>query len=161
MDLNDKGNVSARINWSRLGLRGILIQQLGDTWILPLCFALEGITFSLRFPASSSLDCLFEGASFQPSPAYITLSRRIKFFFLIKVYLIYSWQCCVGFRCTTQWFSYTCVYVYIYIYSFFFRFFSITGYYKISNIVPCVIQLVLFLLVIYVMYSSMYILIPN
>ena len=29
---------------------------------------------------------------------------------------------------------------YIYIYIFFFRFFSIIGYYKILNIVPCAIQ---------------------
>ena len=41
---------------------------------------------------------------------------------------------------------YMCVYIYIYIYThthiyiFFFRFFSIIGYYKILNIVPCAIQ---------------------
>ena len=32
-------------------------------------------------------------------------------------------------------YMYVCVYTYIYI--FFFRFFSIIGYYKILNIVPC------------------------
>ena len=31
------------------------------------------------------------------------------------------------------------MYVYIYTYIFFFRFFSIIGYYKILNIVPCAI----------------------
>ena len=30
--------------------------------------------------------------------------------------------------------------LYIYIYQLFFRFFSIIGYYKILNIVPCAIQ---------------------
>ena len=34
--------------------------------------------------------------------------------------------------------QYTCVYTYIYI--LFFIFFSIIGYYKIVNIVPCAIQ---------------------
>ena len=32
------------------------------------------------------------------------------------------------------------IYIYIYIYIFFFRYFSIIGYYKILNIVPCAIQ---------------------
>ena len=32
------------------------------------------------------------------------------------------------------------IYISIYIYMFFFRFFSIIGYYEISNIAPCAIQ---------------------
>ena len=32
------------------------------------------------------------------------------------------------------------IYIYIYIYIFFFRYFSVIGYYKILNIVPCAIQ---------------------
>ena len=32
------------------------------------------------------------------------------------------------------------IHIYMYIYIFFFRFFSIIGYYKILNIVPCAIQ---------------------
>ena len=43
-------------------------------------------------------------------------------------------QCCVSFRCTAKWFSYT------YIYIFFLRFFSLKGYYKILSIIPCAIQ---------------------
>ena len=47
----------------------------------------------------------------------------------------------------------------VYIYIFFFRFFSIIGYYKILNIVPCARQegLVAYLFI----YSSVYLLIPN
>ena len=38
-------------------------------------------------------------------------------------------------------YRYICVYIYIYIYiDNFFRFFSIIGYYKILNIVPCAMQ---------------------
>ena len=33
--------------------------------------------------------------------------------------------------------TYVYIYVCVYIYIFFFRFFSIIGYYKILNIVPC------------------------
>ena len=32
------------------------------------------------------------------------------------------------------------IYKYLYLYNIFFMFFSIIGYYKILNIVPCVIQ---------------------
>ena len=42
-------------------------------------------------------------------------------------------QSCVSFRCTTKWFNYT------YTHLSFFRFFSITGNYKILNIIPCAI----------------------
>ena len=38
-------------------------------------------------------------------------------------------QCCVSFRCRVRWFIYVCVLC--------FRFFSIIGYYKKVNIVPC------------------------
>ena len=41
-------------------------------------------------------------------------------------------QCCVSFRCTAKWFSYT------YIYSFF-KFFSYLGYCRIVSKVPCAI----------------------
>ena len=44
---------------------------------------------------------------------------------------IVNLQCCVSFRCTAKWFSYTYIYIY------FFRLFSLIGYYKISSIVPC------------------------
>ena len=44
-----------------------------------------------------------------------------------------SWQCYIHFWCTAKWFSY----IYIYI---FFGFFSIVGYHKILNTVPCAIQ---------------------
>ena len=43
--------------------------------------------------------------------------------------------------------------LYTYMYIFFFRFFSIIGYYRILSIVPCAIQWVL---VVYFIYSSMY-----
>ena len=43
---------------------------------------------------------------------------------------------CWYFRGTAKWFSKECIYKYIYIYI---RFFSIIGYYKILNIVPCAI----------------------
>ena len=49
------------------------------------------------------------------------------------------------------------MYIYIYINLFFFRFFSIIDYYKILNIVPCATQV----FVVYFIYSSMYLLIPN
>ena len=42
---------------------------------------------------------------------------------------------------------------------FFFRFFSLICYYKILSIIPCAIQY--FLLIIYFIYSSVYMLIPN
>ena len=42
------------------------------------------------------------------------------------------------------------IYIYIYAYIFFFRFFSIIGYYKILNIVPCAIQQVLVVYLFYI-----------
>ena len=62
--------------------------------------------------------------------------------------------------------SYIYIYIYIYIYTrthlyiymFFFRFVFIICYYKILNIVPCAIQLDL---VVYFVYSNVYLLIPN
>ena len=50
------------------------------------------------------------------------------------------------------------MHTYIYMYNYFFRFFSIIGYYKINSIVPCALQQVL---VVYFIYSSVYMLIPN
>ena len=50
------------------------------------------------------------------------------------------------------------------IYIFFFRFFSIIGYYKILNIIPCMIQYIKYsgsLLVMYFRHSSVYMLIPR
>ena len=62
-----------------------------------------------------------------------TSSYLHSFFFLL------SWsrvdlQCCISFRCTAKWFSYTYLYIY------FVRFFSLIGYYKILSIVACAIQ---------------------
>ena len=51
------------------------------------------------------------------------------------------------------------MYIYIYINLFFFRFFSIIGYYKILNIVPCASSRSL--LFIYFKYSSLHLLIPS
>ena len=48
---------------------------------------------------------------------------------------------CVYLHIYVYIYIYLCVYIYIYI--FFFRFFSIIGYYKILNIVPCATQEVL------------------
>ena len=48
-------------------------------------------------------------------------------------------QYCDSFRCTEKWFSYIYIYIYIYI-CIYFRLFSIIGYYRILNIVPCVIH---------------------
>ena len=56
----------------------------------------------------------------------------------------------------THTYTYICVSVYIYM--FFFRSFFIIGSYKILNIVPCAIQDVL---VVYFIYNSMHMLIPN
>ena len=68
------------------------------------------------------------------------LQKVVAFSFL----LLFNWrvvdlQCCVSFRYTAKWFSYT----HIYINLFFFGVFSILGYYKILNIFPCAIQKVL------------------
>ena len=51
-----------------------------------------------------------------------------------------------------------CVCVCVCVYKFL-RFFSIIGYYKVLNTVPCALQKIL--LVIYFIYSSLYLLIPN
>ena len=56
------------------------------------------------------------------------------FFFWIMVNL----QCCVSFRCTVQWFSYTHTHI-----CYFFKFFSIIAYYRILSRVPCIIHRVL------------------
>ena len=61
-------------------------------------------------------------------------SGILSFFFLIEIYLIYSIVLVSGIQQSDS-VMYVCVYIYIY-----FRLFSITGYYKILNIVPCAIQ---------------------
>ena len=58
-------------------------------------------------------------------------------------------QYCVSFRYIAN--IYVCVYIYIF---FFFRFFSVIGYYKMLNIVPCVIWSVLVIILIYIAYVS-------
>ena len=57
--------------------------------------------------------------------------------------------------CVSVYVMYVCVYIYLYI----FRLFSIIGYYKMLNIVPCAIQI----FAIYLICSSVYMLsqIPN
>ena len=59
--------------------------------------------------------------------------------FLIEVQLIYSF---ISFLCKV-------IQLYMYVYIFFFRFFSIIYYYRILNIVSCIIQN---LLVVYLFY---------
>ena len=68
-------------------------------------------------------------------PLPISLSIHLKTHLIIIFFYssIVDLQCCVSFRDTTKRFSYTYTHIY------FFRFFSGTGYYKILNIVPCVI----------------------
>ena len=79
----------------------------------------------------------------------------------LKNYLfIYYWslvglQCFVSFRCTAKWFRE----IHIFIYLFFFRFFSLIGYYKIWSRVLVLYSMSL--LVIYFIYSSVYMLIPH
>ena len=65
----------------------------------------------------------------------MALVMEVLFVLLIRIDL----QSCVSFRCTAKWFRciYMCVCVCVCV--FFFRFFSIRGYYKISNEVLCAI----------------------
>ena len=81
---------------------------------------------------------------------WIVLVTWQPWIFCFFYWTIVDLQYCVSFRCIAKWFRYIYVCVYIY-----FRFFSIIGYYKILNIIPCAI-----LLLIYFMYSSLYLLIP-
>ena len=65
-------------------------------------------------------------------------------------------QRCVSFRYTAKWFRYTHTHTHTHTRThIFFRFFSIIGYYKILDMVPCAIQQVL---VVYFTYSSVYLL---
>ena len=73
---------------------------------------------------------LYQTQTFELTHVDQFLIVNLTSFFLIDL------QCHVSFRCTAQWFSYIYIYIYIYIY----RFFSLIGYYKILNIVPCAIQ---------------------
>ena len=57
--------------------------------------------------------------------------------FLIELWLVYNAMLVSGVQ---QSDSVICISIYLSIYLFFFRFFSIIGYYKILNIVPCAIQ---------------------
>ena len=62
------------------------------------------------------------------------VTSLLMLYFCLFIYFYWSivdLQCCVSFRCTAKWFSF------IYIYILFSRFFSIIGYNKILNIVPC------------------------
>ena len=63
-------------------------------------------------------------------------TKEALFFFFFN-WSIVDLQCC---RCIANWLIYKYVYIYI-------RLFSIIGYYKIVNIVPCAIELVLIYLV--------------
>ena len=67
-------------------------------------------------------------------------------------------QCCVSFRYTAKWFIflYICVCICMYVYIFFFRLLSLIGYYKILSMFPVLYSRSL--LVIYFIYSSMYML---
>ena len=86
--------------------------------------------------------------------------NRLFFSFLFFLLTIFYWsianlQCCVNLqRCVVYSkviqlyiYIYICMYVCMYVcmYIFFFRVFSITGYYKTLNMVPCAIQQVLVL----------------
>ena len=57
-------------------------------------------------------------------------------------------HCCVSFRCTAKWFSYTHTYI------FFFRFFSCIGYCKILSIIPVLYRR--FLSFIYFIYDDVH-----
>ena len=85
-----------------------------------------------------------------PTDIYlITINRCIAWaswgsfcFFCLLLLICFNWtvvdlQYCVSFRCRQ---NDSVTHTLIYIYPFFFRFFSITAYYKILNIVPCAIQ---------------------
>ena len=50
--------------------------------------------------------------------------------------LIADLKCCVSFRCTAKWISYT----YTHIYALFFRFYSHMGHYRVLSRVPCAKQ---------------------
>ena len=50
-------------------------------------------------------------------------------------------QCCLSFRCTAKWISYTCIH------SFFFRFYSHIGHYRVLSKVPCTIQQLLIIFI--------------
>ena len=121
-----------------------------------------------------------DSATWNISPLHVhsctSFTAQLKSFFLqevlldiyIYIFFFFNWsivdlQCCVNFRCTAQSFSYVyvCIYVCVclYIYAFFFRFFSLIGYYKILRSFPVLYDRSL--LVIYFIYSSVYMLIPN
>ena len=79
----------------------------------------------------------------------IQFQGKILLFLKIEVRLIYSVS---GVQQSDS-----VIYIYMCVYVFLFRFFSITAYYKILNIVPCAIQLVLVVLYIYVYIYIFYI----
>ena len=62
----------------------------------------------------------------------------VLFFNYIFYWSIVDLQCCVSFRCTAKWISYT----YTYIHSFY-RLFSRIDHYRVLSRVPCAIQQVL------------------
>ena len=100
--------------------------------------------------------CVYRGRKSVQEPSELSYSllrkrttHRVFFLFflfffscgLLGWFFFFNWsivdlQRCVSFSCAAKWFSYT----YIYLPLFFFRFFSIVGYYKILNEVPCAIQ---------------------
>ena len=53
----------------------------------------------------------------------------------LKKFVGVDLQCCVSFRCTAKWISYTCIYI-----PLFFRFFSHIGHYRVLSRVPCAIR---------------------
>ena len=53
----------------------------------------------------------------------VNVAEHLKLFFFSG--LFFNWsivdkQCCVGFRCTAEWFSYTCTYIHSFPYSYYF-----------------------------------------
>ena len=115
------------------------------------------MTFWYRFPGffTRAVFIIFnqhgQGRSLKGS--IDSCSRCLSCFFFN--WSIVDLQCCISFSCTAKWFSY------IFFFNiFFFRFFSHIGYYKILSIVPCALYS-RSMLVIYFIYNSVYMLIPN
>ena len=102
----------------------LFLLMLLCTWVYQYLFDLC-FQFFWHIPGSAITRSYSRLTLFQPSIFY---------------WSIINLQCCISFKYTPKWFSYLYA---LYIYIFFFKFFSIVGYYKILNIVSCIIWYIL------------------
>ena len=114
---------------------------LGDTGLLWLLIVAQGLATSF---AKTSLE--LTAVSDFPIQHFFLPSALQGWYLPLHLHFFLNWskvdlRCCVSFRWTAKWFSYSIsLSLYLYICIFFFRFFSIICYYKMLDIGPCAIQ---------------------